>query len=482
MGHIHIVGLGAGTIDQLPLGIYRQLIKQENVLTRTLDHPVIHDLQAEGVTFSSYDEVYEANDQFASVYETIAEDLIKQARQKDIIYTVPGHPMVAEKTVQLLLETEQDDITVSIEGGQSFIDPLLTAVNVDPIEGFQLLDGTALDRHVIQYEQHLLISQVFDTVTASDVKLTLMEDLPHDYPITIVHAAGSDQAWQRTVPLYELDRNFPVSNLITVYVPPQPRDQLHHTFTALREVIARLRGPGGCPWDQKQTHESLRPYLIEEAYEVIEAIDQQDDDHLAEELGDVLLQVMLHSQIGEDHGYFTVDDVIQNVTDKMVERHPHVFGDENVDSADDVKRNWEEIKQQGRPKQESVLDDVNESLPRLLLAKEIQKKVAKVGFDWKEAQPVVAKVYEELKEFEEAVANETSDEAELELGDVLFSLVNLARYYRIDPEVALNRTCDKFTQRFQSVEKRVNESNQAITDLSLEELEEYWQEIKRNQQ
>ncbi|GAA0467175.1 nucleoside triphosphate pyrophosphohydrolase [Alkalibacillus silvisoli] len=479
MHQVKVFGLGAGTIEQLPLGVYRQLQHSSQVYTRTMDHPVIEQLVQEGVNFKSYDSLYEKNEHFENVYEEIARDLIEKAKTvDDLFYTVPGHPMVAERTIQLLIQS--DEVDVKIEGGQSFIDPLFTAIQVDPIEGFQLLDGTALDRAKIQYENHLLISQVFDTFTASEVKITLMEDLPHDYPITIVHAAGSDQEWIKNVSLHELDHQFPVSNLITLYVKPQSRHELHHTFNALREVIASLRGPGGCPWDQKQTHETLRPYLIEEAYEVIEAIDQQDDQHLAEELGDVLLQVMLHSQIGAENGYFTVDDVIKNITDKMVERHPHVFGDTTVDSADDVVSNWEEIKQKGKPKKESVLDGLNEALPRLLYAKEIQKKVAKVGFDWDEKGPVIDKVQEELEEFHEAISNKSIDEAEMEFGDVLFSVVNLGRFYKLDSEVALNRTCEKFIARFKQVEELVKKNDETLSELTLEELDGYWEQVKLN--
>ncbi|WP_017187580.1 nucleoside triphosphate pyrophosphohydrolase [Alkalibacillus haloalkaliphilus] len=478
MGRIKVIGLGASTIEQLPLGVYRELIKSSRVLTRTLDHPVIDELVAEEVQFQSFDKIYEMNDQFENVYDVIANDLINQAKNENIIYTVPGHPMVAEKTVQLLLDANETNVEVEIEGGQSFLDPLFTAVQIDPIEGFQLLDGTNLDRSKIQYENHLLISQVFDTFTASEVKLTLMEDLPYDYPITIVEEAGSHNETVITVPLHELDREFQVSNLITLYIRPQERNQLHHTFAALKDVIATLRGPNGCPWDQKQTHESLRPYLIEEAYEVIEAIDAQDDDHLAEELGDVLLQIMLHSQIGEENGFFTVDDVIKGITDKMVERHPHVFSDVSVNSVDEVTDNWEAIKQKDKPKTRSVLDGLNDALPRLLYAKEIQKKVAKVGFDWQEESPVINKVKEEIEEFHDAIANKSIDEAEMELGDVLFSIVNLGRFYKIDPEIALNRTCGKFISRFKEVEKLVQQNNGSLSDLSLEQLDQYWEQVK----
>lgn len=231
------------------------------------------------------------------------------------MYTVPGHPMVAERTVKILRNNEE--VKVDVIGGQSFIDALFSAVKVDPIEGFQLLDGTDLKRELIQYRQHIFIAQVYDEMAASEVKLTLMEDLPYDYPITIVDSAGDiENEKVNTVPLYQLDRQFQFSNLTTLYIKPADSSLLHHQFDTIREVVARLRGPGGCPWDQKQTHESLRRFLIEEAYEVIDAIEEEDDAHIAEELGDVLLQVMLHSQIAEESGYFTVNDVIRSITDK----------------------------------------------------------------------------------------------------------------------------------------------------------------------
>ncbi|TFB21032.1 nucleoside triphosphate pyrophosphohydrolase [Filobacillus milosensis] len=480
MGKITVIGLGVGTINEIPLGVYRQL-KQANqkIFTRTIEHPVVKELAQEGIEFEFMDDIYESHDQFEMVYQGIVDELIKVSQNEDIIYTVPGHPMVAEKTVQLLLESKSEKIEIDILGGQSFLDALFTAVEADPIEGFQLLDGTNLQRHTIQYRQHLLIGQVYDGMVAADVKITLMEDLPYDYPITIVQAAGTEQQKVQTVPLYELDRDFEFSNLTTLYVKPADDAVLHHQFSVLRDVVATLRGPYGCPWDKKQTHESLRKYLIEEAYEVIEAIDEEDDDHIAEELGDVLLQVMLHSQIAEDSGFFTVDDVIRSITDKMIERHPHVFGDIDVASADEVTANWEEIKQKDRPKLDSVLEDLNESLPRLLFAQEIQKKVSKVGFDWNEPQLMFDKVKEEIKEFEAELSNGSLDEAEMEFGDLLFSLVNAARFYKIDPELALHRTCHKFIQRFKKVEQMMVEDQKLITEASLEEMDQYWEKAKQ---
>ncbi|GAE94197.1 possible tetrapyrrole methyltransferase domain [Gracilibacillus boraciitolerans JCM 21714] len=263
-------------------------------------------------------------------------------------------------------------------GGQSFLDDLFSALKIDPIEGFQFLDATSFERQQVQYQQHLVFCQVYDRFIASEIKLTLLEDLPPEYPVYIVEAAGSVQEKINKISLVELDQQITLSNLTSLYIPPIEKEKLNHQFFRLKEVITRLRGPGGCPWDQKQTHESLKKYLIEESYEVIEAIDAEDDDALAEELGDVLLQVLLHSQIGEEEGFFTIDDVIYSITEKMIRRHPHVFGDLEVVDESDVIKNWELIKKEEKGKtEEKVMGSLTKGLPALLLAEEIQKKLRK---------------------------------------------------------------------------------------------------------
>ncbi|MFP7695518.1 MazG nucleotide pyrophosphohydrolase domain-containing protein, partial [Bacillus subtilis] len=261
------------------------------------EHPVIEELEKEGIQYTAFDNVYEAHDTFEIVYETIANTLLEQAEDTEIIYAVPGHPLVAERTVQLLLEkSEVANVEVRIEGGQSFLDPMFASLKIDPIEGFQLIDATSFERGQLELRQHLIFCQVYDAFVASDVKLTLMEMLPDDYEVYIVTAAGTSFEQVKKVPLYMLDHETELNNLTSVYVPPvQERASLYQQFDVLREIIADLRGPNGCPWDKKQTHQSLKKYLIEEAYEVLEAIDEEDDDHLVEELGDVLLQVMLHA-------------------------------------------------------------------------------------------------------------------------------------------------------------------------------------------
>src|SRR5699024_6372003 len=251
-----------------------------------MEHPSVAALQEEGITFHAFDDIYEEKADFADVYGEISRRLLEYAQDSPIIYVVPGHPMLAEKTVQLLLE--QEEVPVYVRGGQSYLDALFTGLHIDPIEGFQFVDATSFDRFQLDYRHHLIFCQVYDRFVASNVKLVLLEDLPADHEVKIVEAAGSEQESIRTVPLKELDYTLEISNLTSVYVPPVPQENLHHTFTCLRDVIARLRAPDGCSWDREQTHESLRQYAIEEVYELIDAIDSQDDEGIVEELGDVL--------------------------------------------------------------------------------------------------------------------------------------------------------------------------------------------------
>ncbi|CAN7640636.1 nucleoside triphosphate pyrophosphohydrolase [Peribacillus frigoritolerans] len=486
MNEITIIGLGAGDLEQLPLGIYKKLVQMEQCYVRTADHPVIGDLKREGINFTAFDGIYEKHDQFEAVYEEIAETLLHEASNRSVLYAVPGHPMVAEKTVQLLLEKGPAlGIAIKLEGGQSFLDPLFQAVRIDPIEGFQLLDGTDLSPDDLHITQHMIIGQVYDAFSASDVKLTLMEKLPDDYEVYIVTAAGSSQEKVTKCALFELDRQMELSNLTSVYVPPVKDEALRYReFSKLRRVIAELRGPDGCPWDKKQTHESLKKYLIEEAYELIDSIDEGDDEGMVGELGDVLLQVMLHSQIGEDEGMFTIDDVIEGITAKMIRRHPHVFGDVEVNGEEDVLVNWQKIKEDekgGETKAlKSILDGIEKSLPNLLRAEEYQKRAAKVGFDWDEVSEAWKKVREEVQELEEEILSPNRDVERIksELGDLFFALVNISRYYDIQAEEAVYKANQKFHQRFTYIEECIQRANKKFEDYTLEELDSYWDEAK----
>ncbi|MUV38029.1 uncharacterized protein JNUCC1_01837 [Lentibacillus sp. JNUCC-1] len=476
--HIDIIGLGGGDLDQLPLGVYKQL-KAENrpVYARTGEHPVIKTLEAEGVTFHTFDHIYESYDTFEEVYEAIVNELLQAGEKSRVIYAVPGHPMMAEKTVQLL--KSHPDAAVTISGGQSFLDDLFTSLGIDPIDGFQLLDATGFKREDIKLGQGIIFAQVYDRMIASNVKLALLEELPADYIVTVVDGAGTSEEKVISKTLSDLDHENIFNNLTTVYIPPVPNALLNHTFSRLKNVIAELRGPDGCPWDRAQTHESLREHAIEEVYELIEAIDEQDDEGIVEELGDVLLQVMLHSQIGADNGFFTVDDVIKGLTDKMIHRHPHVFSDVQADTVEEVYQNWDQIKAEEKSAtRKSLLDGIPQGLPALVHAYKLQKKAAKVGFDWDDETEIWDKLTEEMDEVKEAIQHESPTALEKELGDMLFVMVNLTRHIGFNPELALNTANTKFATRFRYIENKITEQHLNLQDVPLRQMDQYWDEAK----
>lgn len=483
MNTITVLGLGAGDLEQLPFGVYKTLINAERLYVRTAEHPVLQELENEGISYESFDTVYEKHDGFEAVYREIVEKLIDFSQSGPLFYAVPGHPLVAEQTVQWLVEAEKEGrIHLKIVGGQSFLDPIFNALRIDPIEGFQLLDGTMLKRDDLQMTQHVLIAQVYDAYSASDVKLTLMEKYPEDYPVTIVTAAGSSEEVLKTVPLYELDRVAELNNLTTVYVPPTSnRDERLKEWATFREIIAKLRAPDGCPWDREQTHESLKKYLIEEVHEFLQAVNELDDEGMIEELGDILLQVFLHAQIGEDEGYFSLEDVLESVSSKMIRRHPHVFGDVQVQNTEDVLRNWQQLKSAEKDNRTTrILDGQDRAESALLTSYNYQKAAAKVGFDWPDAEGAWLKFEEEWQEFKHEIKHGSVSTQLDELGDVLFTIVNVARFYGLSPEEAMLHANRKFKRRFHYVEDRVTQGRGDFTAYTLDELETFWQQAKQS--
>lgn len=255
---------------------------------------------------------------------------------------------------------------------------------------------------------------------------------------------------------------------------------LQSRFERLMGIMRKLRAPGGCPWDAEQTHESLKRYLLEEAYEVIEAIDAKDRALLKEELGDLLLQPVFHAAIAEENGDFTMDEVLDAINEKLVRRHPHVFGDLVIETSEAQVQNWEKIKsQEKKVERKSALSGIPPHLPALMQAHKITEKAARVGFDWDHTDQVFAKVMEELHEFEEAMLSGDQQEMEAELGDLLFAIVNLGRFLSIDPEDALRKTIQRFTKRFGHVEQTLHARGKALPDSTLEEMDQLWEEAKK---
>lgn len=491
---IIIVGLGSGDPDQLTLGIWRRLQSAGRIFVRTEQHPVMALLREHQLAYESFDQLYEQHESFPEVYEAIASRLLAEATSGNtasdeaIIYAVPGHPMVAERTVQLLRERcGAAGVELTVLGGESFLDAAFASLGFDPIEGFTLLDAAELQASMLQPQLHTLIGQVYDAFTASDVKLALMERYPEDYEVVIGHALGV-QGEERVVkvPIYELDRDQAYGNLSIIYIPRSDDPALRNrSFDRLHEIVKILRSPEGCPWDREQTHQSIRKNFIEELYEALEAIDNDDPAGMQEEFGDVILQVMLHSQMEEEVGAFTVYDVIQTLNEKLIFRHPHVFGGSNAQDADEALANWEGMKAEEKRQKgtdgdrKSQLDGIPPDLPALMKAYKLQKKAAKVGFDWDELDPVLAKIEEELRELRQAIAGSDKEQQADELGDLLFAVVNASRFIDADPEEALSRTNRKFKSRFQYIEEQLRINGKTFDQTDLLEMDRWWEEAKR---
>ena len=480
---IKIVGLGPGNIDALTIGTLNVLKESSNVFFRTEIHPNVKELKEFGINFCSYDYLYETLDKFDDVYSSMAKDLVEKHKEyKDIVYAVPGHPLVAEKSVALLLELcKIEKVAVEILPAVSFIDAIVESLKLDPINGLKIVDSFDLNNQIFDKRVDTIITQVYDKFIASEVKISLSQYYRDDTEIYFVRAAGVKGLESiRMIPLYELDRQEDIDYLTSVYIPKNINSV--KDFNDLLSIMEKLRSEDGCPWDIEQTHDSLKRCLIEECYEVLEAIDDEDVDGIIEELGDVLLQVVFHSQIGKEDGYFNVNDVIEGICNKLIQRHPHVFNEVHVENSEQVLINWENIKKEekGFNSYTEELKHVAKNLPSLIRADKIQRKAAKVGFDWDDISFVFDKIIEEFEEVKEVYKSQNKLRIQEEIGDLIFSLVNLSRFLDIDPEFALNYTIDKFISRFEYIEKSAINKGLCLEQMTLKEMDKLWEEAKTN--
>ena len=502
---IVVVGLGPGRWEDLTLEARDVLMAAPTVVCRTLRHPTVDALREHraDLAIDSFDALYDAAPSFAELYPRMVERLIElakaQAAGAALVYAVPGHPLIAEASVRMLRErAAESGVPVRIVAGLSFVEPVCAALGVDPLErDMQLVDATRLadvSPNAMMGEllptHPVLIAQAYNRRLAGGIKLALGEVYPDDWEVAVVRWAGlpGEEVVER-IPLYELDRGERADHLTTIYVAPLDPLQSVRVPEGLRYVTARLRAPNGCPWDREQTHASLRKYVLEEAYEVAEVLDDWDGsaemaEKLAEELGDLLLQVYLQAEIADEEDLFHLGDVYQAITEKLIRRHPHVFGEVKVHDSAHVIRNWEAIKREERAARgedvqvESVLRGVPRSAPALYQAYELGRKAAKVGFNWPDTEDVLIKVQEEARELAEAVEHGGDADQSEELGDLLFVLARLADRLGIQPEDALHRTNRKFRHRFEAMEAQAQRESRPLASLTLDEWLGLWTKAK----
>jgi tetrapyrrole methylase family protein/MazG family protein len=487
---IIIVGLGPGGPDLWTQAARKILTSAQEIWLRTARHPGVESLREEGrLEIHSFDGWYEEADDFTSLYERISEHVVQLGvREEGVVYAVPGSPIVGEATVSgIRARAAETGLKVTLIPGLSFIEPTLAALALDGLDGLQVADAmqlSSMHHPALDPDRPALVAQLYDRRQASQVKLTLMNAYPDHHPVTLVRAAGTDMEQIIHCSLFELDRQPAIDHLTTLYLPPLAK---HSALPAFQETVARLRAPDGCPWDREQTHQSLRPYLLEECHEALVALDTDDPDALAEELGDLLLQIVLHVQIATELGEFQMADVIARVDEKIHRRHPHVFGDVTVAGVKEVLTNWEAIKSAERADGEgnsqgetnsgqSILDSVPRTMPALARAQVISQRAVRVGFEWPDIGGVLDKVAEEAQELSVA---QTPEERESELGDLLFAAVNLARWLNIDAESALRTTNERFTQRFRTLERLARERGIKLADLNIDALDLLWEEAKQ---
>lgn len=481
---IVLLGLGPGHADLLTRQAWEWLNQVSEVYVRTRQHMTLQGLPA-GLQVISFDDLYERAERFEDVYEQIVARVLELGRRPaGVTYAVPGHPFVAEATCpEIARRAERMGITVRVIEGLSFLEPAFTALGIDPFPHLTLVDALDLvNLHTPSFppDQPALIGQVYSREVAADLKLTLNAVYPDRHPVRLVHAAGSPQQIVEELSLYEIDRSPHIGLLTSLYLPPLAP---HTSVESFQEIVAHLRAPDGCPWDKEQTQQSLAPSLVEEAYEALSAVEAGDSDGFREELGDLLLLVLMLAQIAGEDGDFVFTDVVEGIYGKIVRRHPHVFGDIQVKDSAGVLRNWEKLKEDERrvkgeangdaPK--GILDNIPKMLPALMQAQEYQDRAANVGFDWANIDGVVEKFEEEWSEVLHAAS---SDDREKELGDLLFSLVNLVRWNKADAETLLRKANLRFKQRFGYIEQTARSQGRALTDLSMEEMESLWQEAK----
>jgi len=479
---ITIVGLGPGDPGLITRQAWDWLNSVEEVYLRTSRHPAVAALPLH-VRKQSFDAVFEEDADASAQYTQVVESVLDAGRRpQGATYAVPGHPFVAEETVpEIVRRARAENLPVKVMEGVSFIEPACSALGIDLFPQASLIDALALARlHTPSFPPSApaLIAHMASRPLAVQVKNTLLTVYPAQFTIRLVYALGSGAPQTVDMPLVDLDSFGKFGSDCVLFVPTLGEGA---SLEAFQEIVAHLRAEDGCPWDKEQTHHTLRTHLLGETYETLQAMDDNDPAGMAEEFGDLLLQIVLNAQIGVEEREFNMADILNGISSKIIRRHPHVFGNVEVDGVSGVLQNWEKLKAaeraaKGDEKKKGLLDGVPLIFPSLAQAQEIQDRAARVGFDWDDIEKVWQKVPEEM---EEVRCAETPEDREKELGDLLFAVVNVVRWYKVDAEAALRTTNLRFRKRFAHLEKRSRETGRSLMTMTLDEMDEWWREAKQ---
>lgn len=485
MSKIYIIGLGPGNIDSLTLGAIKRISSGDRNYVRTINHPTIAYFDQEGVEYDSFDYLYEEKEEFNQVYETICNTLIQEMDEFGTInYYVPGNPMVAEKSVALLIDRLPKD-KYEIVAGLSFIEPILETINLDPIDGLKIVDGIGLKYTDIDINTNIIITQTYNRKIVSDIKLIISEVYGDEYMVYLIHGSGLENEIVEYRNISQLDWSENIGVLTSIYIPKVDKEKHKlYDYNDLINLTKTLRGEDGCPWDKEQDHRSIRQSLIEEAYELVEAIDEDDLDHIAEEVGDLLFQCVFHTEIAYENGEFYPIQVTSSLVNKLITRHPHVFFEKNVDNSKEVLYNWNKIKYENR-NITSLAEKLKNipKLPALMRSYKVQEKAAEIGFDWDNLEGPSQKILEEYHEILEVVNSNSLDHTKIEeeVGDLIFAVVNLSRFLNVNPEVALSKTIGKFTKRLEKMELKAQLMGIVMEGMTLEELDKLWDAVKEEE-
>ena len=441
------------------------------LFVQTMQHPAADTVKTVRTDVQSMDDLFESCEDFDELNRKIAERLIAAG---DCVYVATGSIFSSQLPI-IRSMADKRDIEICV----------LPHISAGTLAFPERLAGTCVSAHDLPEslypELTYVVEEIDSQIAAGDAKLALMEYYPDEWPVTLAAINKDGQYERRKITLCELDRQSLYDATTILYVPASTFEKRsRHGFDDVMQVVRRLRAPGGCPWDREQTHESLKNALLEECYELIDAIDEGDDDHICEELGDVLLQFAMHAVIAEEQCVFTDRDAETELVEKLIYRHPHVFGSVKVNDAGEVLKNWDalKMKQRSQNTQTEVLKSVPKGFPALLRSRKVQKKAADVGFDWPDAREAFSKIIEETEELKEAM--DTNSNIQEEMGDLLFAVVNVARLLKMEPEFLLMEATDKFIDRFSIMEELALRQSTTLQELTLQEMDALWEEAKKS--